>query len=434
MALDGNRSRRVLVIVIAVVLVVLLLSGGAAQGRALVNKVVTSCESALQEHSLQVEAATSIVDQYSDLASLTADDVTDPDLVTDLADDLVALGSTASTEVDSDCNTPLPVISAELIASRITRATNRIEDAIDDVADSAAAVTSSRAVKEVRTQLALAQETLNGLSDTTTSAAKDLQDLVDQASDAVSETDSGDAASDAVSAAAELSTSLSDARIQAEVDDIIGSTRVGIDIVDLSSGETVYQLNADQSFTTASTYKVLVASAMADAVESGRLTWSSTLNGTTLSACQSTMVLISDNDCPETWLTTYGYDALEEHAHAIGATHTSLERGDFTTTPSDMATVLTSLYSGTLMDTDDTATLLSLMERQIYRDGIASLEPEATVADKVGWLDGIRNDVGIVYSDQGDAVFSIYSEQSSWDMIAELSQATYDWLGERPDL
>lgn len=403
----------------------------------------SACQSALASYSDTAESARLLISQDEDLSSLHSEEVADPQVLTDYADDLDELTSL----VAADGATCTDTSTASLLHSRdeLTSAEDELSAATDSATTSAEDVRASRAQQEIETvvstvsaQLTLASTTLSSLTATTT-ASTSLSELVEEATSFVDSHTTGEVTGEEVSTVdavtaegQELADSLSEARIRAEVSDIIGSTRVGIDIVDLATGDAVFQVNAEETFTTASTYKLFVASAMADAVESGDLTWSSAFDGVTLGECLSQMILVSDNSSPETWLQTYGYQTLEDLAHDLGATHTSLRYADLTTTPTDMTTLLTSLHDGTLMDSADTAQLISLMQQQEYRDGLGTLEPEATVADKVGWLDGIRNDVGIVSSDEGDYAFAIYTEQSQWSMVADIAQAIYDWLGERP--
>lgn len=226
-----------------------------------------------------------------------------------------------------------------------------------------------------------------------------------------------------------------DATLHERIVRIIGDTRVGMSVVDLADDRTILSLNGDQPFTTASTYKVFVAYSMAREVEDGSMTWDDYFGGQTLGGCRDAMILYSDNDCPEEWLALHGMGAVEDEVRQAGAQNTSLQDYDLQTTPADMAHVLTMLYHRELLDYSDTNELLSLMKSQEFRDGIPRyLEPESAVANKVGWLDDVVNDVGIVYSPRGDYVFSIYTEQSEWSMVADLSRAIYQWIEQRQAL
>jgi beta-lactamase class A len=69
------------------------------------------------------------------------------------------------------------------------------------------------------------------------------------------------------------------------------------------------------------------------------------------------------------------------------------------------------------------------MKRQNYRRGIpAGIGANGTVADKVGFLDGLLHDAGLVYSQKGDFILVILTEGSSWSDIAALTQSIYGRL------
>ena len=106
--------------------------------------------------------------------------------------------------------------------------------------------------------------------------------------------------------------------------------------------------------------------------------------------------------------------------------------GDLQVTSRDMAAFLTNLYEGELLGDEYTEHLLDLMAEQEFRDGIPVGVGESPasgirVADKVGFLNSSFHDVGIVYSPKGDFVFSIYTERPDWALIADISNAIYDW-------
>jgi len=65
--------------------------------------------------------------------------------------------------------------------------------------------------------------------------------------------------------------------------------------------------------------------------------------------------------------------------------------------------------------------LLSAMKRNIYRQGIPA-GTSAQVADKVGFLDGLFHDAGIIYSRKGTYVLTIMSDGSNWATIAQLTR------------
>jgi beta-lactamase class A len=200
--------------------------------------------------------------------------------------------------------------------------------------------------------------------------------------------------------------------------------------IDLQNSSVVANIDADKDFTAASTYKLFVAYAMLKAVEDGDTTWDSELNGTTLQTCLTKMIVESDNDCPKAWLKdeAHSYTSLTEQARSLGASDaTNFEYLDMHTTAADLATFLTKLYRGNILSDASRTKLLDLMKRQKYRSGIpAGIGSAGTVADKVGFLNGLLHDAGIVSTQKGDYVMVIMTNGSSWNTIAAASAMIYD--------
>ena len=168
---------------------------------------------------------------------------------------------------------------------------------------------------------------------------------------------------------------------------------------------------------------------MIHAVETGQVTWDSALNGMTLSSCMATMIINSDNSCPEAWLARYGFSTVAQQAHDIGAANTNFVPYGMTTTANDLATVLKGFYSNSIASPDSTDQLFSLMETQVYREGIpAGIGSDGVVQDKVGFMDGLLHDAAIVRSDKGDYAMVIMTDGSSWNKIAQASLLIYESL------
>lgn len=249
---------------------------------------------------------------------------------------------------------------------------------------------------------------------------------------------SGDVAADSESAlaaptdpsASASATETADADITAQVQPSLDSLFVGADysveVTNLETGATKVAIGADQQYTSASTYKLYVAYSMISAVEQGTVTWNSSLNGTTLRSCFSDMIIQSDNECPQAWLQKYGFSTVNQEVAQAGFGTTQIASGDMRTTPTDLTDYLTRLYKGSFMDADSRAFLIDCMESQIYRSGIpAGIGEAGTVADKVGFLDGLLHDAAIIYTDKGDYTMVIMTDESSWGAIAQAAATIY---------
>ncbi|MDO4271584.1 MAG: serine hydrolase [Candidatus Saccharibacteria bacterium] len=210
--------------------------------------------------------------------------------------------------------------------------------------------------------------------------------------------------------------------------DIPSSTATGIAAIDLSKkgrGDVAY--NADTQFTSASTYKIFVAYAMIHDVETGQRTWNSSINGTTWDVCLTKMIVNSDNACPEAYISSsrMGFTKFNQLMHdQLGVSEqTRFHLNDMRTSASDLALVLTKLYRGELMTSENRDKLYDLMKQQIYREGIPTgLGDSGAVADKVGFMNGLLHDAGIVFADQGDYVMVIMTNGESWSYIAKVAE------------
>jgi len=221
-------------------------------------------------------------------------------------------------------------------------------------------------------------------------------------------------------------------------DDLPTSSTVAVALIDLSSkNRGTVDYNGGTQFTSASTYKLFVAYEEVHAIETGRLTWNSPLNGTTLDQCFTNMIHVSDNDCPQDWIVKYSsFTKLTTSAQSLGmSSATDFTYGNMRTSADDLAKFLQELYQGKLMNSTDQQKLLTLMENQIYRAGIPagiaanSADAGAYVADKVGFLDTLKNDAAIVYSPHGDYVLVIMtngdttvSGSTDWRFTAALAE------------
>lgn len=207
--------------------------------------------------------------------------------------------------------------------------------------------------------------------------------------------------------------------------DLPNRTAVGVATIDLANnGRGNVNYNATTQFTSASTYKIYVAYAMVNDVETGKRNWNSRLNGTTWETCLNRMIINSDNACPEAYIALYGYNSFNARIHnELGVSdQTQLAAYNMRTTAADLAMVLQKLYQGKLMTEDNKNRLFSLMQQQIYRQGIpAGVGQGVAVSDKVGFLDSLLHDAAIVHSAKGDYVMVIMTNGESWPFIAKVA-------------
>ncbi len=191
---------------------------------------------------------------------------------------------------------------------------------------------------------------------------------------------------------------------------------VGAALIDLSDG-AVHEFGVTEPFEAASTAKVLAAAAYYHLVEIGEASLDDPLGESTSGWQIREMIQNSDNDSWAMIMDAVGYEKLRDYAASIGV---SYEPESNCLTPAEMATILADLYSGKLINQEDTAQLLTYMTNTNYEDLIPAAIPEGiTVFHKYGLLDQELHDAAILT--QGDRAFAfvVYTSGSGWDDAAD---------------
>lgn len=221
----------------------------------------------------------------------------------------------------------------------------------------------------------------------------------------------------------------------------------------LDSGSEV-GIEPDRRVRTASTIKLPIACALAAEVEARRARWDERLviraqdkvsgsgvladfsEGETISLrdAQTLMIIVSDNTATNLILDRIGADAVNDFMNSLGLTKTCSMRkirGDGTqlkpaqgwsregekpenkkfgigaSTSREMVRLLELLEQGRVVSPAASKDLLSILERQQYKDGIGRRSGEIRIASKSGSLDALRSDVGIAYTPHGRIAIAI---------------------------
>lgn len=189
-------------------------------------------------------------------------------------------------------------------------------------------------------------------------------------------------------------------------------------------------------YRSASTYKLYVAYSVVKRVEAGTWRWSMPVEGaaeglpegTTVDRCFTDMIVVSSNACGRTFgMHMIGWATVQAEARDLGLADTSLKALDVRSSVDDQASFLTQLQEGDLMSGADRDKLLALMHHQVYRQGIPA-GVDDPVADKVGFLGPLLHDSGIVDSEHGTYVLSVYSSGGTWQDIAAAADRIDDAL------
>lgn len=200
------------------------------------------------------------------------------------------------------------------------------------------------------------------------------------------------------------------------------------------NGEQRYaDYQPDKSFVTASTFKMFLAYAILQKISSNEITFEQKTDmNWTVDACLKEMILHSTNQCAISFFNLIGWQASEDIVKNAGFPATELNNqrgGEKYTTVRDEANFLLRLQAGTLMSQGHTDYLLDLMKRQVWRGGIPQGVPKGvTVADKVGFYNGYKHDVAIVYSPKGTYILAIMSYGGNDAKLADLSRRIYNFF------
>jgi beta-lactamase class A len=119
------------------------------------------------------------------------------------------------------------------------------------------------------------------------------------------------------------------------------------------------------------------------------------------------MIQQSDNTAWQALMRVLTPTAIDAYAASIGAP--DCHQVDDNCTAREAGLMLAGLYKGKLLNADDTALLLLLLQNTAYNDRINYYLGGVTIAHKTGADGGVMNDVGVVYAPGGPFLVSIFS-------------------------
>lgn len=190
----------------------------------------------------------------------------------------------------------------------------------------------------------------------------------------------------------------------------------GIAMVELDGKKRRADYNGNQQFVTASTYKLFVAYSLLKQIDAGTRDWDSN------AACFNKMISLSDNACAESFLNSLGLGTVTKDIQGIGLKNsTFMKSGGPFTTANDLVLELGMIATGQNFSSTNQQRLIAAMKGNVYRNGIPA-GVNGTVADKVGFMDGLLHDAAIVYGPSGTYVLAIMTDGSSWGTIADLAK------------
>lgn len=209
--------------------------------------------------------------------------------------------------------------------------------------------------------------------------------------------------------------------LQALLQFLVKDKNMSIAVYELDGQKRNVSAEGSKTYHPASTYKLVVAYSVIKRIEANQMKWEDFIEGKTVDACLTKMIVESDNPCAEAFGEKFGWSAVHADARSVGMSSTRLDITDFTSTTVDQVGFLAKLQEGKLMKPENRDKLLELMKRQRYRAGIPA-GANGVVADKVGFLGGLLHDSAIIYSPNGTYALSIYSSGGSWGAIANATR------------
>jgi len=240
---------------------------------------------------------------------------------------------------------------------------------------------------------------------------------------------------------------------QSEIDAILKDKKgtFGYTVIDLKSGET-FGKNQKESFTAASTAKVVFASYVMSKIDSGALDrnkeWiyksedyeegTGTLIGypfgTSFSACEFVKMALekSDNAATNVILRYMGINNIQKFL--VSKEIAGFDLTENTATPEAMAQLLKGMERGQIVSKESASKLIGYMKNSINPDRIvAGVPKEIPVAHKIGTEVRAISDVAIIYHPENPYIIVVYSKDTNGedeprDMIKEISKKVYEYF------
>lgn len=211
--------------------------------------------------------------------------------------------------------------------------------------------------------------------------------------------------------------------LQAYIADLAATKNMNIAVSQIGGSGWSASAKASDQVISASTYKLFVAYVLFEKIKTGGYTWEQPMLDTNIAGCFDRMIVRSDNACAEKFIDMITTKVLDDTIHAGGFSNATSFRSTVATKTSaaDQLRLVTGLQNGTIISGGDRDRLLSAMGRQIYRAGLPS-GTSGSVQNKVGFLNEVLNDTGIVTTSRGTYTISIMTRNSSWGEIAQITR------------
>lgn len=239
----------------------------------------------------------------------------------------------------------------------------------------------------------------------------------------------------------------------------------GIFLFDLDTSSYL-DLNGGASFAAASTIKVPILIAFFQDVDAGKIRLDEPLTiqkdlvgggsgemqgfpiGTQFTALETVtkMITISDNTATNMVIARLGgMAALDQRFRSWGLVSTAVNSllpdlsGTNTTSPKEMALLMTRISQGELVSMRSRDRVLDIMQRTVNRSQLPQgLGKGATIAHKTGDIGGLIGDVGLIDMPSGKRyaltvlVKRSFNDDEAYDLVQKVSRTVYQYLNRVP--
>lgn len=224
-----------------------------------------------------------------------------------------------------------------------------------------------------------------------------------------------------------------------DVQKLIDESKINYSLIfkNLSSGEKL-ALRPNQIVSSASTIKLFIMAKIFQQIKTGNLDLRQTFMVTEADQVEDTlprgavysieeliilMISRSDNIAANLLIDAVGMQNINLFIKELGILNTVLQRKlldfdarkagkDNLTTATDLTSFLELLYLGKVIDPEYSGIMLDIMKKHSPKPWWSrGLPREVTIAHKNGNLEGIEHDTGIVFTSQGDYIFTLIT----WD-------------------
>lgn len=215
----------------------------------------------------------------------------------------------------------------------------------------------------------------------------------------------------------------SQAGLRAYAEDTADSGDIYLSVRQLDNDRWSADGDADESIPSASTYKPLLMLRVFEDINSGKLRWSTKIDGESVQQCFDRMIVLSANECAEALIERYGVQELTDYLHSRGFSDgTGFTFSETTqTTAADLAKLMVGIENSELLSKGNRGMMLEKMGRQIFRQGVPA-GTSANTYNKVGFLWDYLHDAAIVKHPKGDYVVAVMTKGESWQKIAQITR------------